>query len=88
MDTPTVTVSTTSPKEGEQVSFTCNVVTTFTIDRYAWYHNDQEVSAQSGKEFLLNGGTRKDSGSYSCKVITIEGTEKISTAQNIEYLCK
>ena len=91
LDVPVVTSSTSTPKEGDELTLTCNAVTTDVIMQYAWYHyydndHDHEVIGQTNKTFNVIGGDKMESGNYTCRVKT-QRFEKLSAGHPITYLC-
>ena len=87
LDAPTVDISTTSPKEGDDVTFTCIAVTTDSITQYTWHHNNIQIIGENSEIFQLSGGNRINSGNYSCKVTTAASLKKISSLKSVTYLC-
>ena len=88
LDAPTVDISTTSPKEGDDVTFTCIAVTTDSITQYTWYHNNVQIIVENTEIFQLSGGNRSNSGNYTCKVTTATPIERTSSMRSVLYLCK
>ena len=87
LDKPVLTVSTTKPKEGENVIFTCNVNNTDEIKSYEWYHNGNKISDETNKIYSLTNGDRTNSGNYFCNV-TSQNFQNSSEKISVTYLCK
>ena len=89
LDAPVVTVTNASPKEAEEITFTCTEKTSDTGAVYKWYNNDGVIASQSAKTYKLTGGVRANDGEYHCSVTTaMFSTAKISNKQAIKYLCE
>ena len=77
------------PIEGvDNITFTCTVKTTYSINNYTWYRNDVKISGQSAQTYELIKGNRSDAGNYSCNATTTSGLSKQSVATSVTYLCK
>ena len=87
LDRPVLDVSSTSPTEGETVTFTCNVNTNDVINGYAWYYYNSQISDAASKVYPLTNGNRSNSGNYSCNVAS-QNYNKRSREISVEYLCK
>ena len=88
LDVPVLDVSNSSPVEGrDNVTFTCNAVTTDTIITYTWYHDKGVIPKESGKTYNLTRGNRTNSGDYACEVTTAN-LKKNSTKEAVTFLCK
>ena len=88
VDVPMVKVPSTTPKEGETVNFTCDVVTSDSILNYTWFRDNVQLTGQNARMFRLEDGNRSNSANYSCKVTTVEMLEATSAHLTITYLCK
>lgn len=87
LDTPVIDISPASPKEGENVTFTCDVNNTDAISGYEWYHDGTKVSNGTSKQYVLTNGKRSNSGNYYCNV-TSQYFQRRSATRSVTFLCK
>jgi hypothetical protein len=87
LDTPVIVVSNVSPKEGENVTFTCDVNNTDVINGYEWYHDGTKVSNGTSNQYVLTNGDRSNTGNYYCNV-TSQSFQRQSATKSVIFLCK
>ena len=87
MDAPIVNFSTATPKEGDNVTLTCDVNTTYVILSYEWFHDGIGISGEKSKEYHIFDVQRSNSGNYSCKVVT-QSAKRGSETRFVTILCK
>ena len=84
-----LTVSNVSPVEGvDDVVFTCDSSSSDSGLTYAWYHNDKLIHNETGDTYTLSGGSRTNSGNYTCNVTTSKPLVKRSPERTVTFLCK
>ena len=83
-------VSNASPREGENVEFTCNPTSTESDLTYSWYVDDSIIPGESAATYTLAGGSRADSDKYyACKVTTTANSlVDTSPERTVTFLCK
>ena len=89
MDNPVLSVTNVTPKEGEDITFTCQETTSDTGTTYEWLYKGTVVPNQVGKTYILTSPTRTNDGQYTCKVTTNNfPAKKTSNAETVKFLCK
>ena len=87
MDAPIVKFSTATPTEGDNVTFTCDVNTTYVILSYEWFHDGIGIVGAKSKEYPIFDVRRSNAGNYSCKVVT-QSVQRSSETRFVSILCK
>ena len=88
LDQPAVTVSPTSPKEGDNITFTCSGTSNDGTMAYTWYHNDALISGATSQTYILrNAQKTTNNGNYHCTIKTTAFT-KVSAKKNLALRCE
>ena len=89
-DKPRVECPVKLPVESiDNVTLTCVPTTNDMVTGYVWYKNSDKINGSSNDTYALPGNTREESGSYSCKVLTLHAPgSHLAEATNVTFLCK
>ena len=90
MDKPVLTVSSASPKKGENVTFACITTSSDNVITYKWYLNNKQIGNQSAKEYILHNGQQIHDGTYTVEVRTTNFGPMTSDGKAIKFVitCK
>ena len=89
LDVPVLSIPNLSPKEGEDVTLTCEEKTSDTSPVYSWFHNGTVMNNKNDRTLELPAGKRTSDGEYYCKVTTAKfTTPKSSAKKTIKFLCE
>ena len=62
---PVILISPTSPKYGDDITFTCNVTLNDRNVIHTWYYNDRKIFADK-KTYIITNVTKMNEGFYHC----------------------
>ena len=63
---PIILISSKSPNNGDNVTFTCNVTSNDGAVEYAWYYNDTKIFGETKETYTITDVTSKRNGNYHC----------------------
>ena len=87
LDKPVVGVSPASPKEGDDITLTCQGTSNGGTMTYTWYHNDAVITGAARKTYVVLNGTKSNNGNYHCAINTTAFT-KVSEKMMITLTCE
>ena len=85
-----VTADNDTPRENDNVVFTCGTTTTEADLTYEWYVDSVIIDDATADTYTLIGGNRSLTGkNYTCKVTARSNSlVKTSDEKSVEFLCK